>query len=547
MLNLYIYSTSTIFLYYLFGQTFIKKVEPNFIQFTKCIIYGSSLISFLALTLNFFTPLTKEINSLLFLIILILFFKSNFLHIKKNIFFLILTTFLVYLLLFASHTYRPDAGLYHLPFINILNEEKIIFGLTNLHFRFGHTSIIQYLSAINFNFITGINGISIPTAVIASAVIINFLTRIKDHIFNKNYNFHFYFLIGIIIYIFFKMNRYAEYGNDAPAHFLTFYFFSEILSIDKKKININELLNVCLIGIFIVFNKITLALILIIPLVLIIKNKFFIIFKKFNFYFIIFFSIVWVVKNIIISGCLIYPIKATCNQNLNWSDIDTVDKISLENEAWAKNWSNYEGKNKISQSEYIKKFNWLRTWSEKLFNEQKEKSFAYILIWTIIFFFLLKKSKKNKEYIHKEFLFLLVLAASTIVWFIKIPEFRYSYSIIISLITYPFAWILSNRYYDKNPKKIFSSIIIIFSLIFLFKNFIRIFNTNIYYDYPYPRIYSHKDDNKKLKYNYKLINGKRIYNQKNGYCMYNHNLCTPYKTNIYIENKKGYLFFFKKT
>ena len=81
---------------------------------------------------------------------------------------------------------------------------------------------------------------------------------------------------------------------------------------------------------------------------------------------------------------------------------------------------------------------------------------------------------------------------------------------------------------------------------FIIKNFIRIFNTNIYKDFPNPRIYSHKEDNKKLIYSKKKINNKTIYNQKNGYCMYGKNLCTPYEIIINIETRYSYLFFLKK-
>ena len=225
MLHLFISSFFTIILYSLSGSLISNNIKPNTINYSKNIINGIILISFISLSLNFFTALTNEVNSiLLFLIFLFFFFKFNFFKSKKYLIFLIFTTLLSFIILFASHTYRPDAGLYHLPYINILNEEKIIFGLANLHFRFGHTSIIQYLSAINYNFITGINGITIPSAIISSTIIINFLGKLKNHILEKNYNFHFYYLLGISIYIFFKMNRYSEFGNDAPAHFLTFYF-----------------------------------------------------------------------------------------------------------------------------------------------------------------------------------------------------------------------------------------------------------------------------------------------------------------------------------
>ena len=546
MLNLLASCLVTIILYFIYGSIFFNKSVSNSLNFSKNIINGSIIISFISLLLNFFVPLTKEVNSLLYLIILIYFFKLRFFEIKKYFIFFILITTLTYILIFASHTYRPDAGLYHLPFINILNEEKIIFGLTNLHFRFGHISIIQYLSAINYNFINNVNGITIPSAVIASAVIINFLIKLKNHIQNKNYNFHFYYLMGVVIYIFFKMSRYAEYGNDAPAHFITFYFFSEFLKMNLKKLNIDEILNITLIGLFIVLNKITLIFVLIIPCVLILKNKSLLIFRKSKFYFIIFFGILWITKNVIISGCLIYPVKLTCYEDLSWSDIKTVEKISLENEAFSKNWPNYEKRNEITQFEYVKKFKWLKNWSKKLFDEQKEKSFAYFLILIFISLILLKKSIKNNENYEKKFLFLFTILVSTMFWLIKIPDYRYAYSIIISLITYPFALFFSNRNFVNNPKKLFSSILIIFFSVFIIKNFIRIFNTNIYNDFPNPRIYSHEEDNKKLKYSKKKINNKTIYNQKNGYCMYGKNLCTPYEIIINIETRYSYLFFLKK-
>ena len=547
MLHLFISSILTLILYSLFGYLISKNFKSNLISYSKIVINGAIVISLISLFANFFFPLTKEINSLLYLIVIFFFFKLNLLKSKKYLIFLILTTLLTYILIFATHTYRPDAGLYHLPYVKILNEEKIIFGLANLHFRFGHTSIIQYLSAINYNLFTGVIGITIPSAIIASTIIIDFLNKLKNHILNKDYNFHFYYLLGILIYICFKMNRYAEYGNDAPAHFLTFYFFSEFLKLKSKKINLNEILNLGLIGLFIVLNKITLILILIIPLVYIFKTKFIHVFKKLNFYLIIFFSILWITKNIITSGCLIYPIKSTCINSLKWTDIKTVEKISIENEAFTKNWPNYKKRHQVSQNEYIKNFIWFKNWTEKLFDEQREKSFAYTLILIFIFIYLYGKSKKDKNIYPKNGLFLFTLSIATVFWFVKIPDYRYAYSILISLITFPFATILSNRSFNKNPNKFFTSIIVIFISIFLVKNLIRIYNTNIYYDYPNPRIYSHNDDNQILDYSYELINNKKIYNQKDGYCMYVKNLCTPYEININIQKKNGYLFFLKKT
>ena len=122
-----------------------------------------------------------------------------------------------------SNIYRPDAILYHLPYTSILNEEKIIFGLSNLHFRYAHVSIIQYLSSFFNNFIFGYKGITFSIAIVASSVIINFLAYLIKYLKNRKFDFHFFYLFFILIFISYKMNRYGEYGNDAPTHFLFFF------------------------------------------------------------------------------------------------------------------------------------------------------------------------------------------------------------------------------------------------------------------------------------------------------------------------------------
>ena len=55
------------------------------------------------------------------------FIKNN--SIKKEIIKIILISSLIsFILIVYSNIYRPDAGLYHLPFISIINENKVIIG-----------------------------------------------------------------------------------------------------------------------------------------------------------------------------------------------------------------------------------------------------------------------------------------------------------------------------------------------------------------------------------------------------------------------------------
>ena len=74
---------------------------------------------------------------------------------------------------------------------------------------------MQYLSAIHNNYIFGLNGIVIPLASMAVYSIF-FLSNTWS---KKNLSTSNIFSILIILFICWKMNRYSEYGNDAPAHF----------------------------------------------------------------------------------------------------------------------------------------------------------------------------------------------------------------------------------------------------------------------------------------------------------------------------------------
>ena len=138
-------------------------------------------------------------------------------------------------------------------------------------------------------------------------------------------------------------------------------------------------------------------------------------FKKFKFYLIISFAVIWIVKNIIVSGCLIYPIQITCINSLAWTDPVTIKKISLENEAFTKNWPNYEKRDEVSQKEYVKQFNWLKTWSKKLIDEQKEKAFLYILILFLIFIYLNHRSNQNETKQKQNYIFLFTLFISSVI------------------------------------------------------------------------------------------------------------------------------------
>ena len=90
------------------------------------------------------------INNSVFLFAIFSIFLILKLKLKKiDYLFILIASILSFIIILYDNEYRPDAGLYHLPYTQILNEQNVPIGLTNLHSRFGHISIIQYLSAFN--------------------------------------------------------------------------------------------------------------------------------------------------------------------------------------------------------------------------------------------------------------------------------------------------------------------------------------------------------------------------------------------------------------
>ena len=534
-----------------FAHFFLNIQKRNNYFFSKEMIFGIIFVSFFALLINFFFHLNLHISSLLPLISLIIilrarnkFFNFNFLK------FLLLNSFIITLLISESNVYRPDAGLYHLPYIGIINSEKIIFGITNLHFRYGHTSILQYFSAINNNFLFENNGIVFAQALIASSVILNFLSQINIYIKNRIFNFHFFYLFFIVIFIFYKMNRYSEYGNDAPAHFLVFFLISELI-LQINKFDFKNYGNNLILSLFIIQNKLTLIFIVLVNLVCLDKIKFKSLIADKKFLFVNFFFIIWLSKNLMTSGCLLYPIKFTCYDKLSWTNIEEVEEISKTSEAWTKGWSNKSDNYVISLSDFNKNFNWIKPWLEVHFKIILKILIPYITFCIFIIFLIRLKNLKNNEIALKKELiyYFVILLICFFVWFLKSPLFRYGYSFIVSILAFIFSY-LAFKVDLANTKKVyyFNIILFLFISIFISKNMLRIYKTdNNYNNYPWPKFYSMNKENKLSAF--ERIDFKEIHIIKpiNGYCMYIKKICSHYNVpnDLKISNQYGYYFISK--
>ena len=266
------------------------------------------------------------------------------------------------------------------------------------------------------------------------------------------------------------------------------------------------------------------------------------------------FNSLWFIKNILISGCVIFPIKQTCFDNLIHSNSKVVNAASKEAEAWAKDYPN--SKIKKSFDEYNSNLNWVKTWSENHLKKVAEKFLPLLILILILIFF----SFSNKNYYKnfkimnifndKKILYLIYFLTFYIVlWFLKFPVYRFGLAILSSfiIIIYVFIFISNKKYfYDK---KILSIILIFGFLIICTKNFIRIVNkfNQDYYNAPWPAMYSMNENENEIK-NFNKIYDKNknfLYFYSNGTeCMYTNSPCTNYLINgVKKTTKYGYQIF----
>lgn len=517
------------------GRFLSKKIlflDIKKINYYELGLIGIISISLYALIVNFFFKLDNIIN------LIIIFFPILFFSINKKIITISLKIGLIsFVILILENTYRPDAGLYHLPFISILNEYNLIIGSANLQFRFGHISILQYLSAIFNNFIFTENGILIPPATIFALIVSFIFKEFKNKIYSEFYRFiSFLFLITIII----TMSRYGEFGNDQPGHVFFFITLITFLKIDLKKINNIEASKIFLYSSYAFLIKPLLIFALFFPLILILMNiKNALLLKRviiFSFIFII----LWLFRNFLTSSCFLYPIKITCFNNFDWSASKNLlynpEYISDMTEAWSKDYPN-RIKKTLNEKDYISDINWLNVWLKNHFLVIIKK--IYIILIILIFLIIIKFKKFSNSEIFflkkKIYIIFFVSLVGTIVWFLKFPTYRYGSSYILSFLIFSYLMIffIKKRKLNnfKESARILVSIIIILTVLVLIKNLIRIYkNYDHYYtDYPWPKKNSYTENNNQNK-NIPVYNNpkKFLYFKPAPYelCMYSPSPCS---------------------
>lgn len=539
------------YVYGYYGLKFfgIKNSETSIFEKIAVGIFTLALFS---LIINFFNPIDQLINNtflLIFIILTFFLFKSKSLN-KRILINLFLISFLS-ILLIAFSKFQEDFPWYSLPYISLLNFDKISFGISNVQFRYGHISILQYSSSILPNILINKEFISLPNLIIFASFGLWILSQL---IFNKDLkkipDLYFY-LFFLSIFIFTKFTRFSEYGNDVPAHILvlfTIYNFIKFQNVKNSTYKKTIFKKILIFSTFAVLQKIQYLFIVLFPIYLIIKNKNLVYKNLLIIFCCIFISSTWLIKNFINTSCFIYPSEITCVKSVSWSPLNKNNhayptSVYNASSAWAKGWPDQIGK-KLNYEEYLRNFNWVNTWLNNHGVLIIKKLFPYLLISTLfLIYYNLKIPIKRNEIllkIKKNFSIIIILIITLLIWFNAYPMFRYNTAFIISLISILFSCCVLKI----NKKLIFTTkTFVIISFVFLIsKNLIRILND--YSQNPLmPDIYSKSEF---TKFNYGSF--EAIIKPNNGGCFYTSIICSHHGhlNNLEIKKLSKYKFYINK-
>ncbi len=461
-----------------------KKVDYDiFIIF----LAGYFFIGIIGLLIHFFIPIDSNLSVAIIVFgIILLVLKKKHLNQKIIINYLIIyLTFSILLVGYSDHAI--DSNMYHHPYVSYLKSSKIIFGIANIEFRFGHISFLQYVQAALSNNYLNLISLSAPNFLIYSL----FLIYSGEKIFSKNKNKITYFFVLIISsFVLIKLGRYREFGNDLIPFLVASYFLIILFDNYYKKNNFNFFYLGPLFAIFIFSHKISYIFSVLIFLTIFTKDYFINLLKEKKVLSIsIFISLIWLLKNFITTSCLAYPVYQTCIQNTEWYLTGISDPLSAArlSELWAKafianpNWQN------INLDNYINSFAWVDTWLQSHFIKILEKlSPIFILLIILSGFLYFGKQVKNKikkiNYAFFYKLFILIFIG-LVIWFLNAPLFRYGSFYIVSFISVIFIFFNLKKILNFD-KKILNKLnyIFIFSIVFFtLKNINRQINSDNYF------------------------------------------------------------------
>ncbi|MAR84656.1 MAG: hypothetical protein CL869_00465 [Cytophagia bacterium] len=398
-------------LYVLLSKKNIMKLEKVKLLNTEISIFYTtiSLLFFgnLILLVNFISSINQAKNFIfiLFAMTVILNVKHRF-YINDKFRFTFSNLIIPLVLSFSiyGNWLHADAGYYHLPHQLWIRNEKIIFGLGKLDIFFSTSSMYEYLSSIlwinnSFNLLHYLN-------LVFFVLLFSFITF---HLTSKNLNFLFFSSFAILIYslldnigLYGGSNGFIKIqtlGKPDVAVGVLIYIISVTLiqHLLDKNFNYSDLIFSLTLITFTFQIRIFGAILFLIWII-----YFFIFLKSANysigsiiFGFLpnIFIFLLWSAKNLINSACFIFPIKQTCINSLQWSNLSEL-------EDWSTTWKDWSYSYRFNENF----FDWALAWFNTGTNYQEAPNYliSFVFIYLINkFLFRQDKYKTDSKLIIK--------------------------------------------------------------------------------------------------------------------------------------------------
>ena len=467
------------------GNFYLKAFTQNKLNlnFFEVSFFGLIFTSLISQVINFFFALSDNILyfNLILILILIIFSKNIKLieNLKRINPINILIILLVILNIYGSK-FSDDLNHYHYSYISNTDNTNYIVGLVNLHHAFGNSSLWLIASSyLNLDY-SRLQDIHVLNGLVFYLFLGFFFNEIKNNINNKQIDIFLPISFFIIIFVLLKYTRFKEFGIDRPS-FLIMYFFilfylKNFFMNDYKKEIDEKIVLMTYVAMVLFFIKISFFFIGIVPIYYIFKLKKFSILKSFYFFPIYFFIISYFFKNILISGCIIYPIPYTCIDALSWSGKEIAEKWYILSEILNKSWWKYSGD--LNEITYIQNFNWIKTWFYTVKIELAEflatSIIATLLTLTSFKKIKLKKLNIDNSKITEIFTIILIISFASLILFIfKNPVIRMSHYLFI-FFPILFLLIYFSKFLISPSKKTIYSILIICLVFNVSKNFNRI-------------------------------------------------------------------------
>lgn len=444
---------------------------PVFVFFPVLSLF---LIGNISVFANFFLPLKKLNLFWIVVLFILLFFNLKEPFQLDNKLFLFISLFIIPSVLSISSyglKLHYDSIDYHINFQYWIREDKIVLGLSNLYIAYGWSTIYEYILSNfwfknNFIFLHYVNLIFFTF----------FYNFVAYNILFSNNNFLKYTSTSIVMYSFLDNFGINGGGNGflsiqmigkpdlavGVLYFVTLtLFLSDFL---RNKFSYNNLLLITMLALFSFQIKIVSAY-LIIPILIYVykvrKNRISKIHIQTGFILVLL-LISFIVKNILISGCVFFPIEHLCLNDLSWTDQSKVKQFSS---------SVVSNNNGLTFDTDLRI--WFRIWMNNAYNLQVYSNMllSFTIIYIINLLTLRKNINQNKRNEIYSIGFIIFIALA---FFITGPTVRYGFGTFLIVLSL-------NTLRKNTPKKKVKIQIVNKSMIFIL--FISIILT--------PRIYSY--------------------------------------------------------